>query len=240
MQNKHQLIVTTVAVLGLGYWIHISSQSPARRQPQSQPQQESAPPNSQPQASTSAAGKPTLPSPTSAATQPQKDLESLEDMSRTLFQFTRPESRLVDLVQYLESSRQQPQVTHDSNPDTGEMVIVRTRSPLPGTRYFHAQYFSDENNKSFVQHMSFEFKPGPTAMNDALNAVENAFPNLPDPKVRKGDFIQWEVPGGYVLWIQKMKSQDLQDDPFNAYTEKDVGTIRVAMELEIHGEHESR
>jgi hypothetical protein len=160
---------------------------------------------------------------------------SLEDMSRTLFQFTQPESRLSDLVQYLESSQQQPIVAQNSNPDTGDMVIVRTRNPLPGTRYFHAQYFADENQKGFVQHMSFEFKPGASAMTDAVDAVHKAFPDLPAPKTQNKDFIQWDIPGGYILWVKKMGTDDMQDDPFNAYTEDDIGTVRVAMELEIHG-----
>lgn len=161
-------------------------------------------------------------------------LESLQDMTKTLYQFTRPDSQLSDLVQYLESSRQQPQIARNSNPDTGEQVIIRTRSPLPGTRYFHAQYFTGENQKSFVQHMSFEFKPSESAMNSAIDAIQNSFPDLPSPHVRDSNFIQWNV-GGYVLWIKKMAASDLQDDPFNAYSDEDVGTIRVAMELEIHG-----
>ncbi|MGZ5279548.1 MAG: hypothetical protein ACXWC9_06380 [Pseudobdellovibrionaceae bacterium] len=183
-------------------------------------------------------------SPSSAdlATAPvlKNEKASLEDMSRTLFQFTRPESRLSDLVQYLESSQQQPLVTQNSNPDTGDMVIVRTGNPLVGTRYFHAQYFADENQKGFVQHMSFEFKPGASAMNDAIDAVHKAFPDLPAPKSQNKDFVQWDIPGGYILWVKKMGNEDMQDDPFNAYSEEDIGTVRVAMELEIHGDQDHR
>ena len=37
-----------------------------------------------------------------------------------------------------------------------------------------------------------------------------------------------------------MNLEDLKDDPFNAYTQNDVGTIRMAIEMEIHGEeHDS-
>ena len=34
----------------------------------------------------------------------------------------------------------------------------------------------------------------------------------------------------------KMDADDLRDDPFNAYGPGDVGTVRVAIEAEIHDE----
>ncbi len=46
-------------------------------------------------------------------------------------------------------------------------------------------------------------------------------------------FISWRH-GDYVVWAKKMELSDLQNDPFNAYTEADVGVVRVAVELEIH------
>ncbi|NJL71061.1 MAG: hypothetical protein HC888_05310 [Candidatus Competibacteraceae bacterium] len=41
----------------------------------------------------------------------------------------------------------------------------------------------------------------------------------------------------YIVWVKKMAKDDLQDDPFNSYTSADSGTVRVAVELEIHGDH---
>jgi hypothetical protein len=166
-------------------------------------------------------------------------VSQLEDMTQTLFQFTRPEAHLRDLVDYLEQSHQEPLMVRNSNADTGEMVMVRTKSPLPGTRYFHAQYMTDENNQGFVQHMSFEYQPSPTAMKEAISAVQKAFPHLPEPNSRKDDFIRWNLDNDYIVWIKRMGPEDLKNDPFNAYTDDDIGTIRVAVELEIHepGEH---
>lgn len=164
---------------------------------------------------------------------PQK--KNLEDMAQTLFQFTQPGVQVRDLFDYLEQSRQEPFIVRDENPDTGEMAIVRTKIPLPGTRYFHAQFMSDENKQGFVQHMSFEYRPGPTAMRDAVAAVEKMFPQLPAPQVRKDDFVRWNIDRNYIVWVKKMGAEDLQDDPFNAYSAEDVGTVRVAIEQEIHG-----
>ncbi|MBC7464419.1 MAG: hypothetical protein H7256_00365 [Bdellovibrio sp.] len=164
------------------------------------------------------------------------EMTSLSDMTQTLYQYTQADARLQDLLRFLESTGQKPTVVNNSNADTGEMAIVRTGSPLPGTRYFHAQYFSDENKKSFVQHMSFELKSGGESMASAVAAVESNFKNLPAPATKTPDFMQWNLPNGQIVWIKKLAANDLKDNPFNAYTSDDVGTVRVAVELEIHGD----
>lgn len=177
---------------------------------------------------------PAVPAPAHITTSSKKD--NLKDMAQTLSQYTRPETRLRDLVEYLQRTHQEPIVVTQSNPATGEMAIVRTKSPLPGTRYFHAQYMTNENQQSFVQHMSFEYEPGATSMEDARTAIQNAFPSLGSPKEQKDGYYRWDLNETYIVWIKKMGPEDLQDDPFNAYTPEDVGTVRVAIEVEIHGD----
>jgi hypothetical protein len=231
-QNKFILVLICALALGIWKWKSTSLHHGESTEVSEQTSQASQNQTSNQTTLTADAKKPAQ----NVSQDSAKEKSSLEDMSKTLFQFTRPDSRLGDLVQYLESSQQEPQVARNSNPDTGEMVIVRTRNPLPGTRYFHAQYFSDENQQSFVQHMSFEFKPSPTALNEAVETLQKNFPDLPAPKTRNADFVQWSVPGGYVLWVKKMTAEELKDDPFNAYTADDVGTVRVAVEREIHGD----
>jgi hypothetical protein len=163
---------------------------------------------------------------------------SLNDMSQALHKFTKQGQRLKDLVQYLKDTHQDPQVSHDANPDTGEMAVVRTRRPLPGTRYFHAQYFSDgPGDEGFVQHMSFEVQPSATAMNDVVSAVSKSF-GLQKPTVERDGYRKWVLDKGYILWVKRMENEDLSDDPFNAYSAADVGTIRVAVESNVHGEDE--
>ncbi len=164
---------------------------------------------------------------------PSPAKQSLAEMAGILFQFTQPGSQLKDLVYFLQNERQEPLVAHDNNPFTGEMAIVRTRKPLPGTRYFHAQYFSDEAGVGFVQHMSFEFKPGPTAMNEAISAVQDAF-HLSSPESARDGYAKWKLDDQRILWIKRLEGDELRDDPFNAYGPGDNGTIRVAIEVEIH------
>ena len=169
----------------------------------------------------------------------ERELKSLTEMTDTLSEYSQGKMHLVDLVSELERTQQAPVVTRDANAYTGEMAIVRTKNPLPGTRYFHAQYFADEHNEPFVQHMSFEFKPGPSAMADALDAVKKSFPQLGSPTETSGDFVEWAVDEHHILWVKKMAQDDLKENPFNAYSSNDIGTIRVAYETEPHGSGES-
>lgn len=161
--------------------------------------------------------------------------DGLSSMVQVVSQFTQAPNHLEELLSYLKNSGQDPMLTRDKNPYTGDMMIVRTNNPIPGTRYFHAQYFQDASGEPFVQHMSFEYKPGPTALADALTAIKNTFSNLSDPTVQSADYVQWKLDDDYILWIKKLGPEDLKDDPFNAYGPQDVGTVRVAVELEIHG-----
>lgn len=156
---------------------------------------------------------------------------SLTEMTSTLARFAKPRADLRDLLDTIQD--QQPVITHDSNSVTGEMAIVRTKKPLPGTRYFHAQFFNNEDGQPFVQHMSFEFKPGPTAMADAVQAVHSAF-GVQSPETQREGYAKWDLPDGHILWVKKMDRDDLKDDPFNAYSDSDVGTVRVVLEAEIH------
>jgi hypothetical protein len=180
------------------------------------------------------------PAPSAPTAPPSTERESLQNMARTLYEYSQPQRRFEDLLRDLQQSGQKPFVAKDRNPYTGEMSIVRTKSPFPGTRYFHAQYFSDENGEKVLQHMSFEFRPGPQAMAMATQAVQQIFPNLGRPGLNREDFKEWKLPSGYTLWIKKMDKEDLDpNNPFNVYTAKDLGTIRVAIEEDPHPHEES-
>lgn len=158
---------------------------------------------------------------------------NLRDMAETLASYTKPGVGLSDLIAHLETTRQRPIVTRDANEFTGELHIVRTRKPLPGTRYFHAQYFTNDEGQAFVQHMSVEFKATPTGMNDTVVAVQKAF-GLPSPPIVRDGYARWPLGEGHILWVKQLTEDDLQDDPFNAYSTDDIGTVRVAIEAEIH------
>jgi hypothetical protein len=138
------------------------------------------------------------------------------------------------LMTTLETLKQSPYKATDSNPYTGDMTIIRTKSPWPGTRYFHAQYFTDENRQSYPQHLSFEFKPGEKSFAEVQKVIREILPGLSEPSIQKEKFIQWELHNGYVIWVKVLEQRDLEPNPYDAYTTADVGTVRVAVELSPH------
>ncbi|MFT6069266.1 MAG: hypothetical protein ACJAT2_003455 [Bacteriovoracaceae bacterium] len=127
-----------------------------------------------------------------------------------------------------------PVTSVDSNPYTGTMKIVRTEKNLPGTRYFHTQVFTDENGVETIQYSAVDVKGGPGAFERTTLASAKSFKVNAKPDYQKPGFNKWSLGDGRNLWIKKMEAKDLKDDPFNAYSADDVGTIRVVVELEIH------
>lgn len=174
---------------------------------------------------------PNRPSPPLNAEESAKAQTALKQMTQVLFDFTVQEKSLSDLMDILKNGQHEPFQVSDKNPDTGEMIIVRTKSPLPGTRYFHAQYFVDDGDQPFAQHISFEYRPSPEAMEQAIAMVRATFPGLGAPMHESRDFIQWELPHGYVIWVKRLDQQDISNNPFNAYTQGDIGSVRVAVEM---------
>lgn len=159
---------------------------------------------------------------------------SLRTLTSLLNDVTRHPSKPSDLIDQLIRSGYEPVISKDTNDYTGTMVIVRTKNTLPGTRYFHAQYFTDESGKYFPQHLSFEFRPG-NSMADIVGQVEATFGLLGKPAFANAEWMEWKLPNEYTLWIKKLGSEDLEGDPFNAYSAADVNTIVVGVEKDIAG-----
>ena len=159
-----------------------------------------------------------------------EELASLKKMTEILSLAAKPGAREADLLKALHEGKQDPFVVDDNNPVTGNMDILRTKAPLPGTRYFHAQYFGDGKNEKFMQHISFEFKPGPQALQQAIAAAQSAF-HVGKPEQTRDNFYQWTLNDGYCAWVSPLEEKDMQDHPFNAYSPEDKGSIRVAVEL---------
>lgn len=162
------------------------------------------------------------------------EIRSLHIMTNLLAQVVQPESNMDAAVALLKDLQQDPIVTRESNPYTGSLTMVRTNNPFPGTRNFHAQYFGDENGaNSFVQHMSFEFRPGPNALDEALEAVVTNFPGVKEPTTTERGSIHYEIGGGYVVNVKKLTKEDINEpNPFQAYEPADEGTVRVSLEIE--------
>lgn len=196
--------------------------------------------SSKPAAPSQTQQKVSVPHDESPLTPPSKELspaeartaaQSLKKMSTLLFQNSVAGKKMEDFVKELKESAQEPFLVRDRNEETGDMIIVRTKSPLPGTRYLHAQYFTDENQHTFAQHLSFEYRASPQAMVQAIQTVQEIFPHLDQPAYETRDFIQWDLEDGYVIWIKRLGPEDIQENPFNFYSAADIGSIRIAVEL---------
>ncbi len=153
-------------------------------------------------------------------------------MSSLLKTYAAQSFSMSDVIDDLEKRNMNPLLLKDSNPYTGTMFVLRTDSPIPGTRYFHAQYFSDDKKEPYLQHMSFDVQPEPNAFRNSIAAIKQIFGNLKKPSIIKKDFIMWPWKKGYNVWIQKMGKDDLSGDPYNAYAANDIGTIKIAVELD--------
>ena len=160
--------------------------------------------------------------------------KSLAEFNDILFNLATDNIDVEELKEALTNKGLSITVANDSNEHTGSMSIIRTNNTLPGTRYFHAQVFKNENGDSIVQHMSFEYRPGKNAFEQAVASAKVQFKLNRKPDVSSEGFASWSLKSGHTIWIKRMEKADLQNDPFNAYSDADIGTIKVAKELEIH------
>lgn len=164
--------------------------------------------------------------------------ESLLEMNRYMAAaFMVPDSHEKLLEMYREKGLT-PDYSQSSNPHTGKMVTIRTQNTLPGVRYPHSQLFSNDRNEMEMQHTSIEYRPGPQAFERVNEMVQELYQVKGGESSKDGNFIKYKLGKGQVLWVQKMAAKDLKDSPFNAYEESDVGTIRMAIEQEIHFEED--
>ncbi|HAG92184.1 MAG TPA: hypothetical protein DCL41_09940 [Bdellovibrionales bacterium] len=161
--------------------------------------------------------------------------ESLVQMTQFFAEFAGTLKNEKDFARELLKLGLKPTIARDRQDLIEDLSIVRTKNTLPGVRYIHGQFDGDESQE--LQHLSFEIPKGPNALSKGMTlvlktlSVGKRIPNT-DPKMIlfKKD--------GYVIWLKELTWEDMMNDPFNAYTKKDVGNIRVAIERDIH-DHES-
>jgi len=148
--------------------------------------------------------------------------------------FSKPNAHK-ELLNFLNDQGLEPRVATDSNPDTGKMVMIRSERALTGTRYYHGQYFSNENDEMIMQHWSTEFKAGPETFKRTNDFILSNY-NVTGKKTNLGgEHITYKLDNNYILWVKKMTLEDLKDDLYNAYEKADVGTVKFTIEKDIHG-----
>ncbi len=143
-----------------------------------------------------------------------------------------------NLLNYYKEKGLRPDLSQDSNPYTGKMMTIRTENSLPGTRYAHSQFFANKNEALTMQHTSIEFRPGPQAFERVNEMVQKLYQVKDGTLSKNGRFMNYKLGNGQILWVHQLGAEDLKDNPINAYEESDIGTIRMAIEEEIHFEED--
>lgn len=169
----------------------------------------------------------------------KQELESLDRYAKALYLFSSNDQRPEFLVQKLTEAGLKPLVVQDFNEFTGKMIVIRTDETLPGTRYFHAQYFEDEDKKPFLQHMSFEYRPGEKSLDQAIDAIRKAFPKDIGPVQRcTRDYGAWEY-GEMTAHCYALGERDIEnEDATRARSKEDIGAVKCAIEQNPHPQDE--
>lgn len=144
----------------------------------------------------------------------------------------------LEMINFFKEKDLVPILSVSENPYTGKKTILRTKKNLPGTRYSHAQFFSNESGGSFLQHYSIEFRPSKDAFDRVVALVESNKSLTEKTVSADKTFVSYKLSSGHIIWVKKMMKADLKNDPFNAYSPEDEGTIRLAVEKDIHPQGE--
>ncbi len=176
---------------------------------------------------------------TTSTTTPTVNLQNSRYMTQIL-RHSVYKSSLKKTIDLLQKAKTTPLYLKEDNPFTGTLHLIKTESPLKGTRHFHAQFFSQKKTTPFLQHMSFEIPPGKNSFPTAVRLLKESFQDLPaHPEIQKDGFIMWRWKGAYNIWALRLTKDHLQSDPFNAYEANDEGSVRIAVELDIPHNHAS-
>jgi hypothetical protein len=164
-----------------------------------------------------------------------EEKKSLIAMSAAMAEAVTNEADMDKFVEKLSMLKMNPVIMKDENPYTGVMNVVRTKSVLPGIRYVHAQYFTDEDGVKNLGHISFELRPGKDSEAAAQKIAQMQFNINSKPTSQTKNMTVYNV-GDRVVWIKVLDKEEVsKPNPINAYDPaKDVGTVRIVSEPEIH------
>jgi len=160
--------------------------------------------------------------------------KSAQTLTSMFKKFKKPEFKKADFLDFLIRQGLQPEVNIDEVDGLENLSIIRTSNALKGIRYIHAQYTGESNEDEILQHLSFELRPSKTAFKDAKALLAESFPELDQPLEDTADSMVIYKYEGYVVWIKELDRDDVRSDPFNPRTSEDVGSVKIAIEYDIH------
>lgn len=164
---------------------------------------------------------------------PATDEESLTYYTKMLKHVVAVKANPNRIMEHLTAMKISPRLKTRTNDATGTVQFIRTQNSLKGTKYFHAQFVGEGENTT-LEHMSFNIRPGKDSMNNAVALLQKQFDiqNKGTVKFNDPDAKAWALDNGYVVWVKKLAQADLKNDLFNAYSNEDIGSIRIAVEID--------
>lgn len=164
--------------------------------------------------------------------------DSLRILGKTFANIISNEVDINMLMDELEGMQLAPSRVEDKNEYTGNMSIIRTGKNLTGTRYFHAQFFSNDNGGHDLQHLSFDYQGDKADLARVAQNLAQYMKIKSTPEISRAEYRKYRVNDKYIFWAKIFDKGDyinMKSHPYKAYTENDIGeVILVALEQEIH------
>lgn len=129
--------------------------------------------------------------------------------------------------------------TSEGIPGDRRTVLRATESLDINTRHLAAQFRMGTKGE-FLHSMSFEFRPGPEAMQEAEAVAREIFGIKIEPDDKDGDHYRiWKLDGGYEILINKITEKYFSIEmPDRVYTIDDLGVIQITVQRNAEREHD--
>lgn len=163
-----------------------------------------------------------------------QEVESVNSLVKTISQAIAQRSNSNNFMKAVQALNLKPKFIDEGTTAVGSMVTVRTHDALEGTRYLHAQFTGVKNNADYLEHVSFQIRPGSNSFQKAVEILNQFLPKTKKVKESSSDYVLYNTDDGYVAWAKIATREDLKSNKYNASSKEDVGSVIVTIEQEIH------
>ncbi len=163
-----------------------------------------------------------------------QEVESVNNIVKTISQAISKKYNSMDFMKAVQALNLKPKFMDEGTTAVGSMVTVRTHDALEGTRYLHAQFTGVKNNVDYLEHVSFQIRPGSDSFQKAVEILNQFLPKNKKVKESSSDYVLYNTDDGYVAWAKMATREDLKSNKYNASSKDDVGSVIVTIEQEIH------
>lgn len=164
-----------------------------------------------------------------------KEIESISIITKALGRTLSQKMNSTEFMKLLTDLKLKPKFMDQGSSALGSFISIRTNNTLDGTRYIHAQFTGEHKKADYLQHFSFQIRPGSDSFEQANKLLNQILPKNRTIKESYNDYALYSTSDGYVAWVKIADIDDLRSNKYNAYSPDDVGSIIVTVEQEIHG-----